>query len=170
MRRYAGVVAASIDDPKVRRVAEDFDLAIKDIVAGMSRLDAGYRLGGGTEPLTPSVPRAPTATRGMAPIAGVPDATDDGQGLFLRGDGAWADALYGSLTVSDTVQAAQLYATGNITTDSKVVIESGEIDADLLTATRQYQLPDAGGVFVLDAPSDGKYYARKDGAWVEIVP
>lgn len=27
-----------------------------------------------------------------------------------------------------------------------------------------------GAAVLTDAPSDGKYYVRKDGAWVEIVP
>ena len=31
--------------------------------------------------------------------------------------------------------------------------------------------PTVGGTaLVADAPSDGKYYVRKDGAWVEIIP
>lgn len=39
-----------------------------------------------------------------------------------------------------------------------------------LSAGRAVTWPDADGTLLLDAPSDGKYYVRKDGAWVEIIP
>lgn len=63
-----------------------------------------------------------------------------------------------------------VHANEQLSTDGSVVIEEGEIKATLLTSARVYELPDAGGTLLVDAPSDGKYYARKDGAWVEIVP
>lgn len=64
----------------------------------------------------------------------------------------------------------QIQANGNISTDAAVVIEEGTIDATLLTGVQSYQLPDASGTLLTDAPSDGKYYVRRNGAWVEIIP
>ena len=55
-----------------------------------------------------------------------------------------------------TVTTGALVATGDPSTISTLAVEN--------TLT-------VGGAAVLtDAPSDGKYYVRKDGAWVEIIP
>lgn len=63
-----------------------------------------------------------------------------------------------------------VHANVQLSTDGAVAIEEGTIRASNLTAERDIELPDASGTLVLDAPSDGKYYVRKDGAWVEIIP
>ena len=37
------------------------------------------------------------------------------------------------------------------------------------TESRQLHLPDADGTLLVDAPSDGTQYARKDGAWEAVA-
>lgn len=46
----------------------------------------------------------------------------------------------------------------------------GSLLQEGVTVSRTWELPDADGTLLVDAPSDGKYYVRKDGAWVEIIP
>lgn len=74
-----------------------------------------------------------------------------------------------TFTASQTV-GQTFHANTQLSTDGSVAIEEGSIDATLLTGVQSYQLPDDSGTLLLDAPSDGKYYVRKDGAWVEIIP
>lgn len=63
-----------------------------------------------------------------------------------------------------------LHANIGLTTDGYVTVEEATIRATNVTGLRDIELPDASGNLLVDAPSDGKYYVRKDGAWVEIVP
>lgn len=81
-----------------------------------------------------------------------------------------AATLAGDQVFNASVTAEQVHANVGITTDGTVTIEEIELDATLATSTRSIQLPDADGMLIVDAPSDGKYYVRKDGAWVEIIP
>ena len=73
----------------------------------------------------------------------------------------------GDLTVEDggtTTILGALELQGSLTHsgDDPVEFESGLHVAGDLTKD--------GDAVLVDAPSDGKYYVRKDGAWVEIVP
>jgi len=53
-----------------------------------------------------------------------------------------------------------------LSTDGDLVVGQATINAGLLTDPRTHQLPDASGILLVDAPSDGNKYVRKDGAWV----
>lgn len=88
---------------------------------------------------------------------GVPSL--DGDNVFSGvNEFGGAVSFQGSATFDGdvTVTTGALVATGDPSTISTLAVENS------LTV---------GGVAVLtDAPSDGKYYVRKDGAWVEIIP
>lgn len=80
-----------------------------------------------------------------------------------------------TFTGENTFTSAQTHITGTLVVGSvlptnSLRLPSGSVLTDGVTETRTYTFPDANGDVLLDAPSDGKYYVRKDGAWVEIVP
>jgi hypothetical protein len=69
-----------------------------------------------------------------------------------------------------TDNGKKLQVSGNISLYDTTNTNTATLNVDnLLTDSRTYDFPDADGTLILDAASDGKQYARKDGAWVEVV-
>lgn len=78
-----------------------------------------------------------------------------------------------SLDSGNTFTGAQdtfehVHANSELSTDGNVVIGAGPatLSGSLLTDPRTFQFPDVAGTLLVDAPSDGNKYVRKDGAWV----
>ena len=59
------------------------------------------------------------------------------------------------------------YNTGNLVVSRNAGFQY-ELQAQNLTAARQYELPDADGKLLLDAPENGSLYGRKDNAWTIV--
>lgn len=92
------------------------------------------------------------------------------------------NVLEGDLTVNGTTTlnnglaanygSVSLFPEDGIITLGNIGAPTHAVDISIsgLTTGRAVTWPDANGTVLLDAPSDGKYYVRKDGAWVEIIP
>ena len=89
------------------------------------------------------------------------------------GDSTTTDLLIGNnLKITDDASGTRdltlsSYNSGNLT----VIRNAGfqyELEAQNLTNVRQYELPDADGKLLLDAPANGSLYGRKNNAW-EVV-
>lgn len=68
--------------------------------------------------------------------------------------------------MADNVKISQLATAAALTGNESVpIVQSGVTVRVLLSVIRTY-IRDS---LLSDAPSDGRYYARKDGAWVDIT-
>lgn len=68
--------------------------------------------------------------------------------------------------MSDNVKISQLASASTLTgAESVPLVQGGVTVRTLLSAIRTYIRTG----LLEDAPSDGRYYARKDGAWVDIT-
>lgn len=88
---------------------------------------------------------------------GVPGLDDDNR---LTG----SNAFEGMTELAGVDVLGQATFSGGITdnSDDPALLNAGATVTSPLTLD--------GGNVLTDAPSDGKYYVRKDGAWVEIIP
>lgn len=76
----------------------------------------------------------------------------------------------GTNAFEGTTEVASMDALGTLTVSGQLVDNSDDPALLNAGATVTSPLTLDGGNVLTDAPSDGKYYVRKDGAWVEIIP
>ena len=76
----------------------------------------------------------------------------------------------GSNAFEGASEMASLDALGTLTVSGQLVDNSDDPAQLNAGAAVLSSLTLDGAAVLTDAPSDGKYYVRKDGAWVEIIP